>query len=92
MVELIGRAVGRPVRVLPVPPLAMRAIGAAVELAGKVRRRPVMLSRDKAADATQPHQSCDPSRARRVLAWSTAHDFEAGAREAYADYRRRGWL
>lgn len=92
MAELIGRAVGRRVRVLSVPPLAMRAIGAAAELAGKVRRRPVMLSRDKAADATQPHQSCDPSRARRLLAWSTMHDFEAGAREAYADYRRRGWL
>jgi len=92
MAELIGRAVGRRVRVLPVPPSAMRAIGAAVELAGAIRGRPVMLSRDKAADATQRHQSCDASRARRLLAWSPVHDFEAGAREAYADYRRRGWL
>jgi nucleoside-diphosphate-sugar epimerase len=92
MAELIGRAVGRRVRVVPVHPSAMHAIGAAVELAGRIRRRPVMLSRDKAADATQRHQSCDPSRAQRVLTWSARHGFEAGARESYADYRRRGWL
>lgn len=90
--RLIGAAVGQRVRVLPVPSLAMKALGAAAELAGRLRDRPVMLSRDKAADATQPHQSCDPRRAMQTFDWAPAHDFERGAREAYADYRRRGWL
>ena len=92
MARHIGAAVGRSVRVVPVPPLAMQAIGAAAELAGRLRDRPVMLSRDKAADATQRHQSCDPRRAMATLDWAPRHDFERGARDAYADYQRRGWL
>ena len=92
MARHIGAAVGRSVRVVPVPPLAMQAIGAAAELAGRLRNRPVMLSRDKAADATQRHQSCDPRRAMATLDWAPRHDFERGARDAYADYQRRGWL
>ncbi len=92
LAELIGRAVGRRVRVVPIAPALLQAIAATLEAAGKLRDRPVLLSRDKVRDASAAHQSCDPSRAMTELGFSPRHDFESGAREAYEDYLRRGWL
>jgi len=90
--ELIGEAVGRRIRVLPIPESAFTTAGALAEIAGSLRGRPFVLSRDKAADAAQPHQSCNPSRAIEALAWEPAHAFPEGARETYADYVARGWM
>lgn len=92
MAEAIGRAVGRPVRVVAVPPWALQLAGAVSEGWGRLRDRPVMFSRDKVADMSQPHQTCDPSLAMATFEWEPRQRFDAGAREALADYRRRGWL
>ena len=84
MARVIGEAVGRRVRIVPVPSLAVRAI--ARMGVSKV------LTADKARDATQKHQACDPSKLMDALGWDTEYDFAAGARLAYRDYRERGWL
>lgn len=92
MAELIGCAVGRHVRVVPVAPGLLRAIGAGIEAAGLFFDRPVVFGRDKLRDAQHPHQVCDPTRAMKELGWVPRFDFESGARDAYEDYLRRGWL
>ena len=92
MAEAIGAAVGRRVRVLPVPGPLFAGIGAASELAGRLRDRPVMLGLDKVRDASRPHQACAPTRAMKTLGWTPRDRFAEGAREAWDDYRRRGWL
>lgn len=92
MVEWIGRAVGRSVRVVPLPPSTLGPLAGGLELVGTLRGRAVTLSRDKTRDARHPNQACDPSKAMAELGWAPARDFERGAREAYLDYERRGWL
>jgi nucleoside-diphosphate-sugar epimerase len=92
MAELIGRAVGRAVRVVPVPAAALDPLASALELVGALRGRAVTLNRDKVLDAREPDQACDPTRALRELDWRPAHRFEHGAIESYRDYVERGWL
>ncbi len=84
MAETIGEAVGRRVRVVPVPTLVLKLV--ARSGVSKV------MTRDKARDATQKHQACDPSKLMNALDWDTQYDFRAGARLAYRDYQERGWL
>lgn len=92
MARAIGRAVGREVRVVPIPLGLLRTASLGAELGARLSGRPAMLTRDKVRDLSQRHQACDPSRAVDVLGWSPTRDFASGAEEAYADYRRRGWL
>ena len=92
MAELVGAAVGRRVRVLSLPPILPRGASVLAEASAWVSRRPVFLTRDKVRDILEPHQSCVPERAERALGWSATRRFDGGAREAYLDYRRRGWL
>jgi len=92
MAELVGRAVGRDVRVLALPPRALRVLAHGAELYGRVTRRPVFLTVDKTRDIEQPHQCGDPRPAFSALRWRPRRDFEQGAREALADYVDRGWL
>lgn len=92
MAELVGRAVDRPVRVVAIPPTVLKLAARGNDLWGKLRDRPVMLGLDKTRDVLRPHQTGDPGPAFEALGWRPTRDFESGAREAYADYRRRGWL
>ena len=92
MAHLIGAAVGRRVRVVPIAPPLLRAAAEVSELSGKLRQRPVMFGRDKVRDLVAPHQACDPTRASTALEWTASHDFAQAAVETYRDYQRRGWL
>ena len=88
----IGAAVGRRVRVVPVPGALVRAAGAINEAVGRARGKSVILSRDKAADMCAPHQTCDASLAREELGFVSTLDFEEGARVTAAAYREAGWI
>ncbi len=92
MAELIGRAVGRRVRVVSIPAPALRIAARASELWGRLRDRPVMFGVDKTRDVLYPHQCGDPRPAFDALGWRTERSFEAGAREALQGYVERGWL
>ncbi|MCC6877451.1 MAG: NAD(P)-dependent oxidoreductase [Sandaracinaceae bacterium] len=90
MAEHIGRALGRRVRVVPVAPAALSIAGVANEIAARWTGAEPLLTGDKARDAGEPHQACDPTRLTSELGWRCEHDFERGAREALASYRERG--
>lgn len=90
--RMIGAAVGRRVRVVPIPTVAVAAAGALNEAWGRVRNQSVVLSRDKVADIRVAHQTCDASRARAELGWTPRVRFEEGARLTADAYRRAGWI
>lgn len=92
MAQCIGAAVGSQVRLIPLPAVALHGIAALAESIAAVRGKPLVLSRDKARDAAQRDQTCDPSKAMAALGWTPQRTFEEGAREAHDDYVARGWL
>ena len=91
LAESVGRAVGRRVRIVPVPPSALRL---AAEIAEVARRagRSLPLTRDKVADLSAEHQCCDATRARTELGFVPRRELDTGMRDAYQDAVRRGWL
>lgn len=92
MAAHIGRAVGRRVRLVPLPPVAVALAGRIGDRVARLRGRPAVLSRDKTRDVLQAHQACDPGRALATLGWRARRRFPEGAVEAYLDYQRRGWI
>jgi nucleoside-diphosphate-sugar epimerase len=90
--RLIGDAVGRQVRVLPVPTGAVALAGALNEAWGRLRERSVVLSRDKVADIRVAHQTCDASLIRAELGWAPSLRFAEGARVTAEAYRAAGWI
>ncbi|MCA9576131.1 MAG: NAD-dependent epimerase/dehydratase family protein [Polyangiales bacterium] len=90
--RLIGAAVGRSVRVVPVPTAAVVVAGALNEAVGRLRERSVVLSRDKVADIRVPHQTCDAAFIRAELGWAPTLRFDEGARVTAEAYRDAGWL
>lgn len=88
--HLIGAAMGRRVRVVPVPTAALVAAGALNEAWGRLREQSVVLSRDKVADIRVAHQTCDATRIREELGFRPSVRFEEGARLTADAYRRAG--
>jgi nucleoside-diphosphate-sugar epimerase len=87
---LIGGAVGTRVRVLPVPRLAVHALGAVAEVAGRLGASQSLMSRDKAKEATAGKWVCSPAKA-RALGWAPAPLTQRLA-ETAAWYRQQGML
>ena len=93
MARRIGRAVGRDrVRVVRIPAAVLRIVGALSEGVGRLRRRPVLLHRDKVRDLLQPHWVCDAASLRADLGWRPEVTFEDGVQETAASYRAEGLL
>lgn len=92
MGELVPEAVGRRPLVrfgLPFPVLRLAARG--VETYGKLRNKPVMLTREKVA-MLRHHWVCDSSRTREDLKWSPSVTFLDGARLTAQWYAENGWF
>ena len=92
LLERIGRAVGRRVRVLSVPTPIWRAALWMTETGARWTGRATMLTRDKGNELFQPAWICDPTPLAADAGWQAAHDLEAGARKTVQWYRERGWL
>ncbi len=90
--RLIGEAVGRRVRVVPVPVAGVVLAGAVNEAWGRLREQSVVLSRDKVADIRVAHQCCDAGLIREELGWRPSLRFGEGARVTAEAYRRAGWI
>jgi nucleoside-diphosphate-sugar epimerase len=88
--DLIGGAVGNRVRVLPVPRLAVHALGAFAEVAGRLGATTSLMSRDKAKEATAGNWVCSPAKA-RALGWAPQPLTQRLA-ETAAWYRQQGML
>src|SRR2546427_10486086 len=92
LVRAIGRALGRELRIVPLPGVLARGllwtIGTIAHLAG----RAALLSGDRAADFLAPAWTCRPDALTRDTGWRAVTDLETGLRRTAVWYRREGWL
>lgn len=86
------RALGRPVRTLPLPATLLVAAGAVSEAVGKLRGRTPELDRRRARDLAVHRWTCDPGPSREALGWRPAVALPEGLARTAAWYRERGWL
>jgi nucleoside-diphosphate-sugar epimerase len=90
--RLIGAALGRSVRLVPVPGVALTLLGALNDGLGRLTGRAVALGRDKVRDLAQPHWICSAAPIRAELGWAPTVAFPEGAQRTARWYRERGWL
>jgi nucleoside-diphosphate-sugar epimerase len=92
MALLIGEAVKRKPRILRLPHFVLYIAALISEGLGKLRRRAVLLNRDKVRDLQQAHWVCDSSPIRAELGWAPRVPFEEGVRATAQWYREHEWL
>ncbi len=91
--QMLAVAVGRPrAHILRTPRVGVWALGAACELAGRLRRRPLALHWDKAREALAGSWICSTERTAAELGFSPAAPLSARLAETAAWYRQQGWL
>jgi nucleoside-diphosphate-sugar epimerase len=92
LVEAVGRAVGRRVRVVSLP---APIVHATLRLAGALRRalgRAPLLDGDKAHELLAPAWTCSSAALRRDTGWEARIPLERGLEETACRYREAGWL
>lgn len=92
LVEGAGAAVGRRVRIVPLPSFLGRALLWTTDTMARLANRATVLSVDKSAEFFAPAWLADPEPLTRATGWSASHDFAAGSRLTVDWYRARGWL
>lgn len=92
LIEAVGRAAGRRVRIVPLPEVVGRAALRITDAAARLAGRATLLNYDKANEFFQPAWTCDPEPFTAATGWSAEHDLARGARETLAWYRAHGWL
>jgi dihydroflavonol-4-reductase len=88
---LLGRVLGRPVRLLPLPRALLWVVATVSELAAALVRQPAMLNRQKIPELTGSW-SLDLTRARADLGFEPCVGLEAGLRATVSWYRQQGLL
>jgi len=92
MGELLPDALGTSPLVrfgIPFPVLSLASLG--VEAYGKVRKKPVMLTREKVA-MLKHHWVCESTKTRDDLKWQPSVRFTEGLRMTAKWYEENGWL
>lgn len=92
LVKTIGRAIGRRVRIIPVPEFAGRAILHVTGTVARIAGRATILNPDKANEFFQRAWTCDPSELSAATGWSAQHDLTSGIEATAEWYRSAGWL
>jgi nucleoside-diphosphate-sugar epimerase len=92
LVEAYGKAAGRKLRVLGVPPKLFALGGYAGGLAQSLIRKPLPLSPEEILHMRVPAWLVDNDAITRDLGWTPHIDIEQGFAQAYRWYRERGWL
>lgn len=90
--EALSAAVGRPTRVLRVPPAAFLAAGVAAELAAKLTRGSPAFDRRRARDLTRRSFTSGIAATTRALGWTPEVPLREGMARTVDWYRRQGWL
>lgn len=88
----VGEAVGRPVRIVPLPHWLTRSALALTGTWAALRRQRTILRADKANEFVQPAWTGDPSRFMAATGWSPSREHAAGFAETAAWYREQGLL
>ena len=91
-VRTVGRAIGRRVRIVPVPPALGRAMLAVTEASTRLAGQTTILTRDKANEFFQSAWTGDPGPLTRDAGWRAAHDLASGMADTAEWYRGAGWL
>lgn len=91
-VRMVGRALGRNVRIVPLPLALARAALTVTETAARAAGRATILTADKANEFFQPAWTGDPAPLMRDAGWHAARDLARGLAETAAWYREKGWL
>lgn len=92
LVRTIGRAMGRRMRLLPLPRPLAGGILQVTGLAARLTGRATLLHPDKANEFFQPAWTCDPVPLERDTGWRAAHDVVEGVAVTRDWYRAQGWL
>lgn len=90
--DTIAAALGTNARIVRVPKLVLTVAATIAETSAKLRNRPLLLTRDKVRELTQPHWVCDSDPFRAATGWAHEIEFEDGVERTVHDYRRRGWI
>ena len=92
IIETIGRALGRDVRPVRIPPAPLWPLAALSGLLRPFTARPPILSLDKWREGSRRCWVCSPARARRELDWAPKIALEDGFRSTAEWYRKQGWI
>jgi 2-alkyl-3-oxoalkanoate reductase len=91
-VRTVARAMGRRVRIVPVPHALGRAMLALTEASTRIVGQTTILTRDKANEFFQPAWTGNPEPLTRDSGWRAAHDLASGMADTVGWYRSAGWL
>jgi nucleoside-diphosphate-sugar epimerase len=92
LLRAVGGAMGRRLRLVPVPPAMGRALLGVTELAASLAGQTTILTRDKGNEFFQPAWTGDPAPLTRDSGWRAALDLTSGIADTYRWYRSAGWL
>jgi nucleoside-diphosphate-sugar epimerase len=90
--RLVGAAVGRNVRMVPVPAVLIRMLAGVSETAAGLAGRSSIFNRDKARELLAPGWLCETDAARAVLEYEADIPLADGLRATAQWYREQGWL
>jgi nucleoside-diphosphate-sugar epimerase len=90
--RMVGEAVGRNVRALPVPAALIAGLAATSEVAAAAAGRSSIFNRDKAREMLAPGWLCDTEDARSDLGFEARIPLDEGLRATARWYRDNGWL
>jgi len=90
--DVAGEALGVRVKTLAVPVWMAYAVGLCGEIWSHVAAKPVILSREKIAEARHTSWTCSPARARTELGCTSYTLLREAVAETLAWYRQNGWL
>jgi nucleoside-diphosphate-sugar epimerase len=92
MVHAIAGAMGRRVRLLPLPRWVAAGTLGVTAAAARLRGVATVLTPDKANEFFAPAWVGDPAILTAITGWTARRNFAAGAAETVAWYRAAGWL
>src|SRR5262249_41927625 len=92
LAEAAGRATGRALRPLRIPPAAIRIAGAGGAFFAGLRGQVPTLSPGKVREILHPDWVCRDRDLERSTGWHAAIELSEGFAETFAWYRARGWL
>lgn len=92
LVERIGAALGKRVRILSLPRAIVRPLFGVTGAAAKLAGRATLLSSDKAHEILADAWLCSPAGLASATGWRAATDLDAGLRTTAAWYRDARWL
>jgi len=92
MGEALGKAVGKPVRLVKIPNPVWQVGGAVAEAAARLVRMPPQFDRRTADDLSRLDWTADPREAESSLGWRATTRLREAMEETGRWYRENGWL